>query len=225
MPAYSHDIPGGAAWTVWLPRRHELVLTALGDDPNVSMLIYSARDPLERLNIPDTLKAQMSGCVRPPMVLMSDMGRALVSVTGSSLGWHDAITGHSLRVADPSSFAAARNDRRRPARDLLLDELYKLGLGERDLHACVNWFSKAGIAPDGALAYVPGHARAGDRVQLRAEQDVIVVLATSPHVLNDEWSPSPVRASVSPAAPPGPDDPSRSFRDESARALELVERL
>jgi len=82
MPAYEHDIPGGAAWTVWLPRHHELSLTALGDDPNAAMLIYSARDPLERLNVPDTLKSQMSCRVYQPMVLMSDMGRALTRSPG-----------------------------------------------------------------------------------------------------------------------------------------------
>jgi len=225
LPSYQHDIPGGAAWTIRLPRYHELKLESLGDDANVSMLIYAAHDPLERLNIPDTLKAQMSGCIRPPMVLMSDMGRALVSVTGSSLDWHDAITGHSLAVKDPSTFQISRNDRRRSARGLLLDELFKLGLGERDLHATVNWFSKVAISPDGTLAYVPGHAGAGDRVQLRAEQDVLVVMATSPSPLNGRWSPSPVRASISPVAAPGTDDPSRTFRDESGRALEQAERL
>lgn len=225
MAAYEHDVPGGAAWTIRLPRYHELRLEALGDDPNVSMLIYAAHDPLERLNVPDTLKAQMSGRIRPPMVLMSDMGRALVSVTGSSLDWHDAITGHSLSVSDPSTFQVSRNERRRTARALLLDELYKLGLGERDLHATVNWFSKVAISPDGALKYVPGHARAGDHVRLRAEQDVLVVFTTNPHAHNGGWSPSPVRALVRPVPAPAADDPSRTFRDESARSLEQAERL
>jgi urea carboxylase-associated protein 2 len=227
MPTYSHDIPGGAAWTIRLPRYHELRLEALGDDPNVSMLIYAASDPLERLNVPDTLKSQMSGCVRPPMVLMSDMGRALVSVTGSSLGWHDAISGHSLdrHVPNPSTFAASRNDRRRSARALFLDELAKLGLGERDLHASVNFFSKVAIAPDGALTYVPAHATSGDHVQLRAEQDLTVVMATSPHPRNGGWQPSPVRASIRGVPAPGADDPSRIFRAESARALEQAERV
>jgi urea carboxylase-associated protein 2 len=228
---YSHDVPGGAAWSVMVRRHRSLRLEALGAGANASVLIYAAGRPAERLNVPDTLKAQMSVRVTPPMVLMSDMGRALCSVTGSSLEWHDAICGHSLDVhvpGGPSTYAEHRNERRRSARAGLLDELWKHGLDERDLHACVNFFSRVvpGADERGALAYVHGHASAGDWVELRAEQDVLIVLATSPHPLNPspDWAPAAVRATVRPVEPPGDADPSRSFRAESARALEQAER-
>ncbi len=230
MISYSHDVPGGAGWALTLPRATELRLECLGDGANVSMLIFAAHDPLERLNVPDTLKAQMSACVRPPMVLMSDLGKALCSVTGSSLPWHDAVTGHSLdadvrRRFGLSDYASDGNDWRRSARSLLLDELATYRLGRRDLHACVNWFTKVAPAGD-ALSFVAGHARTGDWVTLRAEQDLLVFLTTVPHPLDpsDEWQPSGVRCSVSPVAGPGPDDPSRVFRPESGRALVAAER-
>ncbi|MGR6997559.1 DUF1989 domain-containing protein [Yinghuangia aomiensis] len=92
---FTHEVAAGAAWAVRLRRHRALRLTCLDGGANVSVLMYAAADPLERLDVPDTLKAQMSACVRAPMVLMSDMGRALASVTGSSLDWHDAVTGHS----------------------------------------------------------------------------------------------------------------------------------
>jgi uncharacterized protein len=226
MNGYSHEVPGGAGWSLTVQRGHELRLECLGAGANVSMLLYAAREPVERLNIPDTLKAQMSARIAVPMVLMSDLGRALCSVTGSSLPWHDAISGHSVDVRrfGPSSYAADGNDWRRPARELLLDELATLGLTRRDLHACVNWFSK--VVPDGAgrLSYVVGHAAAGDWVSLRAEQDVLAVLATAPHPLDPatRWQPAGVRVSVSPDAPPA--EASRHFRPESARALTAAER-
>jgi hypothetical protein len=163
------------------------------------MLVYADRERTERLNVPDTLKAQMSMRIKAGMVLMSDMGRALVSVTGSSLDWHDCITGHSLET-----------------RDRLLQELMKHDLSSRDLHATVNWFSK--IAPTGdergTIAYRADHASAGDWVELRTELDVLVVLATS----------GAVELTVGPADAPGPDDPCRLSRDEAGRALALAER-
>ena len=206
-------------------------MAASGEGANVTMLLYAAADPLERLNIPDTLKAQMSACVRPPMVLISDLGKALCSVTGSSLPWHDAITGHS-RDADVvdrfggSDYATHRNEWRRSARSMLLDELAVLGLGRRDLHASVNWFTKVVPAGDsaGTLTFAPGHAEAGDWVSLRAEQDVLLVLATAPHPLDPAltWAPAGVSLTVGPAE--ADDGASRDFRAESARALELAER-
>ncbi len=225
-----HEVPGGTGWSLVLPRGTLLTLEALADNACVSMLLYAAADPLERLNIPDTLKAQMSACLRPPLVLMSDLGRALCSVTGSSLDWHDAVTGHSLdhQVAQrfgPSDYATDGNDWRRSARALLLDELATLGLGRRDLHATVNWFVKVAPGLDGGLSWQVW-SKAGDWVSLRAEQDVLVALATAPHPLDParSWAPAGVRAALSTVDSPGPSDPSRVSRAESARALAAVGR-
>jgi urea carboxylase-associated protein 2 len=228
-----YEIPGGAAYSLRLRRHRALTLTCLGDGANVSMLVYAADNPVDRLNIPDTLKAQMSARIAAPMVLMSDLGRALASVTGSSLDWHDAVTGHSLDAQveqrhGPSSYAAHANGWRRSARAGLLDELWKHGLGARDLHANINWFSKVAPAADarGTLEYVPGHAVAGDWATLRAEQDLLLVLSTAPHPLDpaETWRPSGVRLTIEPVAAPAGDDPSRTHRAESARALAVTER-
>jgi uncharacterized protein len=225
-----HEVPGGAGWSLVLHRGSSMRLEALGDNACATTLLYAAHDPLERLNVPDTLKAQMSARIAPPLVLMSDLGRALCSVTGSSLDWHDAVSGHSLdhhvtQRFGPSDYATDGNGWRRSARALLLDELGTLGLGRRDLHATVNWFVK--VAPDdaGSLAW-QAHSKAGDWVTVRAEQDVLVVLATAPHPLDPtpDWAPAGIRVTVGAAEPPGPDDPSRTFRAESARALGAVAR-
>jgi len=231
--SYTIEIPGGAAESLRVRRHRTLTLRALGADPNVAMLIYALDDPTERLNVPDTLKAQMSARIKPPMTLMSDMGRALATVTDSSLDWHDAITGHSMSEQveakfGPSSYAADRNARRRSARDGLLDELWKHDLGARDLHANINFFTKAVPSGDerGTLTYVPGHASERDFVTLRTEIDVLVVLSTAPHPLNPSivWNPAGVLLEIAGSTAPGPEDPARNWRAETSRSLELAER-
>jgi uncharacterized protein YcgI (DUF1989 family) len=99
-----------------------------------------------------------------------------------------------------------------------------LGMGPRDLHASVNWFSKVAPADDGSLSFVSGHSRAGDSVTLRTEQDVLILLATVAHPMDPamRWSPSGVRVVVAPDAPVA--TASREFRAESERALIAAER-
>jgi uncharacterized protein YcgI (DUF1989 family) len=89
----------------------------------------------------------------------------------------------------------------------------------------VNWFAKVAPDIDGNLSW-QAQAKTGDWVSLRAEQDVLVVLATAPHPLDPalSWAPAGVRATLSTVDSPGPEDPSRTFRAESARALEAVAR-
>jgi urea carboxylase-associated protein 2 len=227
---YAHDVPGGSAWSAPVRAGRFVTLTALGPDANASVLLYGA-DRLDRLNVPDTMKAQMSARVRPPMVLMSDRGLALASVVSSTSDWHDCLSGFGhdahLERFGPSSYAVHRNDWRRSARSGLVAELAKHGLGEADLHAPVNFFSKVAILDDAraSLAWVAGHSSAGDAVVLRTEQDLLVVVSTAPHPLSAaEYAPPGVRVKVAPAPAVADNDPGVLFRDESARALEMSRR-
>ncbi len=197
----NHDIPAAAAWSAPVRAGRSMTLTASADGANASVLIIGS-DRLDRLNIPDTLKSQMSARIRSGMVLMSDRGLALATVVASTLDWHDCLTG-------------GRPDR------LVLLELAKHGFGAADLHACINFFSKVAISDDprASLAFVPAHARAGDTVTLRAEQDLLVVISTAPHLLSD--SPAAGVAVHIEAAKPG--DP--ELREEAKRALELTREL
>jgi urea carboxylase-associated protein 2 len=226
MSLYQQVIPGGAGWSMPVRAGRTVALTALGDDANLSMLIFG-NDRLDRLNVPDTLKAQLSACIRPPMVLMSDRGLALASVTASSLRWHDALTGfgqdrHLARFGE-SSYASDRNLWRRSARTGLISELAKHGLGEADLHGCINFFSRVAVADDerASLSFVRGHSHSGDTVTLRTEQDVLLVAATTMHPLDPaiRYAPQPIQVEVDLAAEMAPDDPSVLFREQSARAL------
>ena len=232
-PILHEQVPAGAAWSLMLRRHERLRLEALADGACVSLLLHPVGRPLERLCVPDTMKAQMQSRIRPPMVLMSDAGRGLASVVASSLDWHDCLTGHStdtmVRAAfGPSDYATDRNAWRQSARAGLLDELAKHGLGERDLAPTVNLFTKVVPSGDdrGTLRYVPGHAVTGDWVELRAELDVLVVLSTAPHPLDPRttWAPSGLDVRIGPGHPPGADDAVHAFRPESGRALAQSER-
>ncbi|NUR94023.1 MAG: DUF1989 domain-containing protein [Kribbellaceae bacterium] len=198
--SHAHDVPAAAAWSAPVRAGRTVRLTALGDNANASVLIIGA-DRLDRLNIPDTLKSQMSARIKPGMVLMSDRGLALATVLDSTLDWHDCLTG-----ALPD--------------DLLLLELTKHGFGEADLHGCINFFSKVAVADDASLAFVPGHATAGDSVTLRADQDLLVFISTAPHALSD----LPAAAvAVQVETPEHTDDP--ELREEAQRALRLTREL
>ena len=209
-----------------LRRGLALRLTALGDGANVSALFFNARHPLERYNMPDTLKAQYTAYLTAGRVLHSDMGRALCSVTADTCGWHDTICGvlDARRTAEKygaTTYQKHRNDWHRNGRDNFLVELAKHGLGKRDVHANVNFFSKVVADDAGDLSFVAGHARRGAFVELRAELDVLVVLSNTPHPLapGGAWGPPGVELTVRAVPPAGPDDACRRSRPENERAF------
>lgn len=224
------DVPGGATTSLQVKAGRVIRFDCTSDRANVSLLLFAA-DRVDRLNVPDTLKAQLSARIRPPMVLMSDRGTALASMIGSSLDWHDALTGHGTdaqleALHGPSSYAADSNGWRRSARRGFLVELAKYGLRDRDLHATVNLFSKVSTASDdrGSLTFIPDHAHAGDWVELRAEQDLLMICSAAPHPMDTGpfWQPGGVHLTVRPAPPWTEEDPCFQFRPESARALQAA---
>lgn len=228
---FEEHLPGGGLWS-WVLRRHTtLRLTDLEGGANVGLMAYNADAPLDRLNLPDTLKAQYTAKLTRGHVLMSDMGHALLSITADTCGWHDPLGGHGnvafVRAKyGERNYQQARNDWYRNAHDNFLVELGKHGLGARDLVANANFFSRLDADDEGQLTFDPNNSKAGDTVDLRAEMNVLVALTTCQHPLdpNPSYAPKPVKITLLKTPPPGADDYCRNFRGENQRSFELTER-
>lgn len=208
-----------------LERGARLRLVDLRGDACVSMLVFNTERPIERLNVADTMKVQWNAYLRTGSLLLSDMGRSLMSILADDAGTHDAFCGPS-NERTPRAYADRGAWGRHPdARGRLLLGVAKFGLGRKDVHPCVNWFKGVRIAPDGTTILDAGPFPSGRSVLLRAEMSIIVVLTNCPHVLDRRptYEATPVRVSAwrGPITPP--DDPIRSATPESLRAFLNVE--
>jgi uncharacterized protein len=228
---HSETLHGGQGWSRVLPRHHALTLTDPSGRASVALFAFRADAPIERYNMPDTLKAQYTAFLTAGRTLMSDMGHVLLSMTHDTCGWHDTLSGHqdaagSLAQCGPGTYQTLRNQRHRNTRDNALIEFSKHDLGMRDLHANVNLFTKVVVESTGALRFVSGHAP-GSQVTLRAEVPVLVVLSNTPHPLDPAttYAPPAVHVAVRAVAPPGADDLCRNSRPENARAFQKTECL
>lgn len=228
---FEETLPPGAAWSHVLKRGTSLRLTDREGGANVGAIFYNADCPVERLNIPDTLKAQQIARLTQDFVLYSDMGRILCSVTADSLGWHDALCGCLDAATLKAKYGEARyqdcrNDFYKDAQTSFLIELEKYGLGRRDLSPNINFFSKVTVGSEGKMAYQPGHSGPGSAVELRAEMNVLVILNSCPHPLDPgpDYAPKPVHLSLSRVPPPTSGDACRVSRPENGRGFTLTER-
>jgi urea carboxylase-associated protein 2 len=221
----------GATWSHVLKRGTALRLTDTLGGANVGALFYNWENTAERYNMPDTLKAQHVARLSRGLVLYSDMGRVLCSITDDTLGWHDPLSGCANAAQARAKYGDvcyqdARNDYVKNAYDGFVIELAKYGMAARDLPAPINFFSRVWVNETGAMTFVPRHSRAGDTVELRAEMNVLVILNTCQHPLdpNPRYDPKAVALSVRRVPPPGPDDPCRISRSENERGFILTER-
>jgi uncharacterized protein len=229
---FEETIPGGAMWSRALKRHQTLRLTDLEGGANVGALFYNRDHLLDRLNLPDTLKAQHTAKLTAGHVLFSDLGHVLCSISADTCGWHDPLAGHSTATVvrkkyGASSFQEQRNAFHRNARDQFLIELGKWGLGKADLVANMNFFSKVMVDPEGRIHFEKGNSVAGTYVDLRAEIDVLAVLNTCQHPMDPEpeYAPKPIKLTVWNSDPPTADDDCRNSCPENQRGFILTEAL
>ena len=190
---WEERVPGGNHWSGLMRRGSALRFTDLQGGANVSLLLYNFEEKLERYNMPDSLKAQHTAFLTTGNVCYSDMGRVMCSFIHDTVGWHDTICGISdAKLIEQkhgiANYQTHRNDMYRSAKDGLLIELAKHGLGPRDLVANVNLFSKVSANDTGDLVFNAGNSKAGDVVDLRFDMNVLVVLSTAPHPLDTATS-------------------------------------
>lgn len=241
LPPHADDLPAGVApedhlWeqtiapggyaTRHLPRGARLRLIDTQGDACASLLIFNAQMPSERLNVADTVKVQWNAYLGAGKLLLSDMGRVLMSIESDEAGTHDCFAGTSNAATNEAKYGNGANSGPYPnGRDRFLLGAAKHGLSRRDVHPCVNLFKGTHIEEDGTITPVIGPFAPGRSLVLRAEMEVILVITNCPHVLDprSEYSVTPLRASAWRGAITPPEDPIRNATPEGLRAFENVE--
>ena len=172
-----------------LARGSRVRFTDLDGEACGQLLLFNALAPYERLNVADTAKVQWQAYLGDGALLLTDMGRVLASVVGDTGGRHDLFCGPSAE-----------------ARHALLLGVARFGLDRRDVHPCANLLKGVRAVDGDRLAY-DGGAGAGTWIELRLELPALVVVANTPHVLDDR-RPAAVHAAAArrhgPVRRPGP---------------------
>ncbi|MES2492591.1 MAG: urea amidolyase associated protein UAAP1 [Pseudomonadota bacterium] len=232
IPAAAADAAGPVVWEETLApggyasrriaRGTRLRLIDLDGDACASLLLFNAEYPLERLNVADTIKVQWNGYLGAGKLLLSDMGRVMASLLADTAGTHDTFCGPSTETSNARKYGDGKNYGAHPnARDRFMLAVAKHGLGRKDVHPCVNLFKGVTIAADGTTVAEIGPFPPAREVLLRAEMDLIAVLANCPHVLDPrtEWSVAPLRLTAWQGPVTPADDTVRNAAPEGQRAF------
>lgn len=213
------EIPGGWYWTGRLARGQSLRLVNSHATPGVSVTLWNADDPSERFNHGDSVKLQWTVRLGRGKLLMSDMGRVLAAITDDSGAAHDPVLGGSTPGSNARKYgnAALRN-----ARENFVLAAGKHGLSPSDIGSAINFFAPIVTDENGIFAWDESRVRAGDRVDLRAEMNLIVAVSNTPHPLSPgaTWRADPVAVVRWRSAAPADDDYCRRSTQEAVRAFE-----
>ena len=182
--------PGGYTHRV-IRRGTTVRLTDLEGAACAHLLVFRSDAPWERLNVADTVKVQWNAYLSEGQLLLSDQARVLASVVADTSGHHDTLCGASSRRRNEERYGDGQPHGPSPAgRELFVLAAAKHGLGPVDLPPSISFFQGVRVEPDsGALTWI-GSGSVPSYVELRAELDVIVLIANTAHPVDPrpEWT-------------------------------------
>ena len=197
--AVVHDevVAARAPWLHTVRAGQSLRIVDLEGNQAVDFLLYNAADDAERYSAQDTIAAQRNIFLRTGAALLSNEGRTMMTITATSVDYHDTIGGacscesNTLRYGHHTKAQHACVDN-------FLDANVRAGRGKRDMVSNINFFMNVPVEADGALGIVDGISAPGLTVDLRAEMDVVVVVSNCPQINNpcNGFNPTPVRMIV-----------------------------
>jgi urea carboxylase-associated protein 1 len=194
-----HDeiVAARAPWMHRVKAGETLRIIDLEGNQAVDFLLYATDDDAERYSAQDTVAAQANIFLRTDSVLLSNEGRPMMTITGTSVEYHDTIGG-ACSIESNSLRYGHHTKAQHSCVDNFLDANLRDGRGKRDMVSNVNFFMNVPVEADGALGIVDGISAPGLSVDLRAEMDVTVVVSNCPQINNpcNGFNPTPVRMIV-----------------------------
>lgn len=217
---WAETIAGGGYASKVLARGTTVELTDLEGDACTHLLLFNAFEPVERLNIADTVKVLWQAYVTAGHPLLSDQGRVLATVTADTAERSDTFVGTSTLSANQKRYGSGSPESGSPAgRELFTLAAAKHGLSRRDLPPSISFFQGVRVKPDGSFDFL-GSSGPGAQVRLVVEMPVTLLIVNVPHPLDPrpDYVSTPVRVRAWRDSPTGPDDPQWSATPEGERA-------
>jgi urea carboxylase-associated protein 2 len=220
---HREQVPAGWYTTVRLRRGEALRIIDETGRSSVSVIGWRVEDTSERINCADTVKVQWSAAISKGRIILTDMGRVMLSLIEDASGAHDLLVGGST----PASVLAAFGSPARNTQENFLSAAAKIGLDVRDIPPCVTFFAPVTLDDAGRFRWQEGRKRPGDFVDLRAEMNLILVVSNCPHPLDPARPPAigPVTLVKHRAALASAEDACRTASPEATRAFAFTDRL
>ena len=185
-------------WSARLEPGQTLTLIDTRGQQAIDFLCYSAELPLDRINLPNTVKLNKSLYITKGSKIYSDLGRVMMSVIDDTCGYHDTLAGCCSCEIDKVRYGV---DKTESCRTNFIAELAKWAMAPSEIVSNINFFMRVPFTAEGDIAIAEGISKAGDYVVLRAEMPVIVVISNCPQQHNPAagFEPTPVEVIVADA--------------------------
>lgn len=194
---YDEVVPARHPWSRVIKQGQILRIEDLGGNQAVDFLVYNADDPSERYSAQDTTVNQGNIYLTTGSKLISNDGRAIMTIINDTCGRHDTSGGACSCESNSVRFGLDKKYQHACVENFLT-ALAPYGMGKQDLVSNINFFMNVPVSADGTLEIVDGISAPGSMVDLRAQMNALVAISNCPQINNpcNAYNPTPIRVIV-----------------------------
>lgn len=179
-----------------LSKGESLRIVDLEGNQAVDTLFFCAADPSERYSAMDTLREQGNVYLTAGSILRSNENNPMLEVVADTCGRHDTLGGacacesNTVRYDLEKRYMHACRD----SWMLAIAEHPEYGIQKKDIGHNINFFMNVPITEAGGLTFEDGISAPQKYVELKALQDVTVLISNCPQLNNpcNGYNPTPV---------------------------------
>ncbi|RQP25466.1 urea amidolyase associated protein UAAP2 [Piscinibacter terrae] len=197
--AFDQVVRAGDPWVQHVSRGQVLRIVDLEGNQAVDTVFFNADDPDEQYSLTHTIQAQGALYLGVGSRLMSNEGRAMLSIVADTCGRHDTLGGACSCESNTVRYGLDKRPMH-SCRDSFMAAITAEGspLHKRRVASNINFFMNVPVTPEGGLTFADGISAPGKYVEMRAEMDVVVLISNCPQLNNpcNAYNPTPVRCLV-----------------------------
>lgn len=189
---FHHVIPAGEPYLFEVKAGQTFRLLDSEGNQAVDTLFYSASNPRERYDAQRTMRNQNKVYLTTGTTLYSNLGNPLATIVADTCGRHDTLGGACAQESNTVRYSLDKRYMHSCRDNFMCACLHDGRLNKRDIGANINFFMNVPVTPEGGLTFADGISAPGNYVELKAHQDLIVLISNCPQLNNpcNGWNPT-----------------------------------
>ncbi|WP_409934467.1 urea amidolyase associated protein UAAP2 [Methylophilus sp. VKM B-3414] len=189
---FHHVIPAGEPYLFEVKAGQTFRLLDSEGNQAVDTLFYSASNPRERYDAQRTMRNQNKVYLTTGTTLYSNLGNPLATIVADTCGRHDTLGGACAQESNTVRYSLDKRYMHSCRDNFMCACLHDGRLNKRDIGANINFFMNVPVTQEGGLTFADGISAPGKYVELKAHQDLIVLISNCPQLNNpcNGWNPT-----------------------------------
>ena len=193
---YNEVLEAGLGWIHKLHKGQTFRILDIEGNQAVDTTFYDLTNLEDHYSAVQTIVMQENIYLTTGSILRAESGKPLLEIVADKTGRHDTLGGACSSQSNTVRYAREKRYMHN-CRDSFMLQLADCGedIRKRDLAPNINFFMNVPVTKEGGLKFDDGVSSPGKYVEMKALEDVMILISNCPQLNNpcNAYNPTPVR--------------------------------